>query len=102
MAARSVLIRDGVEISVETEESLSPFGDGCDVPGRYRADDMFRIRSSGREWGAETVRDAIAGFDCTDAVELEGGAAACLFLDGERLLPSIGEYVPLSCVGLLR
>ena len=52
--------------------------------------------------GAETVRDAMAGFGCAEAVELEGGAAACLFLDGERLLPSIGEYVPLSCVGLLR
>ena len=52
--------------------------------------------------GVETVRDAMAGFGCAEAVELEGGAAACLFLDGERLLPSVGEYVPLSCVGLMR
>ena len=91
-----------MEISVETEEELEA---RSAMGVTSRGDIVLMICSASALQGGvgvETVRDAIAGFDCTDAVELEGGAAACLFLDGERLLPSIGEYVPLSCVGLLR
>lgn len=102
MAARSVLIRDGVEISVETEEELAA---RSAMGVTSRGDIVLMICSASALQGGvgvETVRDAMAGFGCAEAVELEGGAAACLFLDGERLLPSVGEYVPLSCVGLMR
>ena len=102
MAARGVLIRDGIKVSAETEEELAA---RSAMGVTSRGDIVLMICSASALQGgvgAETVRDAMAGFGCAEAVELEGGAAACLFLDGERLLPSVGEYVPLSCVGLLR